>query len=51
MKWAEEGYAVCGITASIITGWSIQTALKQAIDALVTLKELDTTDKVGIVGR
>lgn len=47
-KWAEEGFAVCGITVSDV-GWSVSEGLKQGLDALLALKELDTRDKFGII--
>ncbi|KAJ7762802.1 NTF2-like protein [Mycena maculata] len=44
-KWAEEGFAVVGIT----TGHgSAQDTLKTAVDALLDLKELDTRDKFAV---
>lgn len=49
MKWAEEGFAVVGVTTSS-SGWSVQEALKKGVEALLTLKELDTQDKFAVVG-
>ncbi|KAJ7162634.1 NTF2-like protein [Mycena crocata] len=44
-KWAEEGFAVFGIT----TGHgSVTENLKTAVDALLNLKELDTRDKFAV---
>ncbi|KAJ7229019.1 NTF2-like protein [Mycena pura] len=44
-KWAEEGFAVVGIT----TGpGSVQENLKTAVDGLLSLKELDTRDKFAV---
>ncbi|KAJ7477156.1 NTF2-like protein [Mycena galericulata] len=44
-KWAEEGFAVVGIT----TGHrSVQDNLKKAVGALLDLKELDTRDKFAV---
>jgi len=49
LKWAEEGFAVVGITAA--TNLSIDQDLKQAVDALVALKEVDVKDKIGVIGQ
>ncbi|KAF5393980.1 hypothetical protein D9757_000337 [Collybiopsis confluens] len=45
-KWAEEGFAVFGITGD--EGWSVEDALTKGIDALLALEELDTKDKFAI---
>ncbi|KAF5388214.1 hypothetical protein D9615_000053 [Tricholomella constricta] len=47
-KWAEEGFAVAGITPSS-AGWSFEQSLKRTTDALLDLKELDTRDKFAVV--
>lgn len=49
-KWAEEGFAVVGVTTSK-SGWSVSDAFKKGIDALLELKELDTKDKFAVVGK
>ncbi|KAJ3841241.1 hypothetical protein F5878DRAFT_27185 [Lentinula raphanica] len=46
-KWAEEGFAVLGITCDG-KGWSVKDSLTKGIDALLSLKELDTRDKFAI---
>ncbi|KIY45943.1 hypothetical protein FISHEDRAFT_48268 [Fistulina hepatica ATCC 64428] len=49
-KWAEEGFAVVGVTASTEIGaWSIDDAFTRGVDALLELKELDIKDKVAVV--
>ncbi|KAF9076575.1 hypothetical protein BDP27DRAFT_1313561 [Rhodocollybia butyracea] len=45
-KWAEEGFAVVGVTSG--GGWSIEEALTKGIEALLALKELDTKDKFAV---
>lgn len=49
-KWAEEGYAVFGLIPKL-KGWSPEESLKKGAAALLALKELDTRDKFGVVGR
>ena len=47
-KWAEEGFAVVGIT---INGDStLNTTLNMAVNALVELDEVDIKDKIGVLG-
>ncbi|KAF7330791.1 hypothetical protein MVEN_02418300 [Mycena venus] len=43
-KWAEEGFAVVGITGH----GSVSDNLKTAVDGLLNLKELDTRDKFAV---
>ncbi|KAJ3809407.1 NTF2-like protein [Lentinula aff. lateritia] len=45
-KWAEEGFAVVGVTSG--EGWSIEEALTKGVDALLSLEELDTRDKFAV---
>ncbi|KAJ7672864.1 hypothetical protein B0H17DRAFT_1083639 [Mycena rosella] len=45
-KWAEEGFAVVGITTG--QGSSVLGNLKTAVDALLNLKELDVRDKFAV---
>ncbi|THV05373.1 NTF2-like protein [Dendrothele bispora CBS 962.96] len=48
-KWAEEGFAVLGVTdIGSGSGWSVQDAFTKGIDALLNLKELDTKDKFAV---
>jgi carboxymethylenebutenolidase len=47
-KWAEEGFAVVGVTSG--GDWSVRSTLNKALDALVARNEVDTKDKVGIIG-
>ncbi|KAF9468839.1 carboxymethylenebutenolidase [Collybia nuda] len=47
-KWAEEGFAVIGVTASS-PGFSLEHTLQKGIEALLSLKELDTNDKIAIL--
>lgn len=53
-KWAEEGFAVVGITLSnpSFTKDSVNSVLKQALDGLLALdqSQLDVRDKFAIVG-
>ncbi|KAJ7067945.1 NTF2-like protein [Mycena amicta] len=42
-KWAEEGFAVAGITSG-----SVEENVKTALDGLVALQELDTRDKFAV---
>ncbi|KAJ7638438.1 NTF2-like protein [Roridomyces roridus] len=44
-KWAEEGFAVVGITAA---AGSVQTNLSATVDALLNLDQLDTRDKFAV---
>ncbi|KAF9481987.1 NTF2-like protein [Pholiota conissans] len=46
-KWAEEGFAVVGVTAS--EGLSVENALKQGLDVLQTLDQVDIQDKFGVI--
>ncbi|KAF8590692.1 hypothetical protein K439DRAFT_1381726 [Ramaria rubella] len=46
-KWAEEGFAVVGVTAK--SGCNIRTMIEQAGSELVKLEELDIKDKIGIL--
>jgi len=48
-KWAEEGFAVLGVT-STGSGWSVEDAFTKGIQALLDLKELDTKDKFAVYG-
>ncbi|KAJ7581138.1 NTF2-like protein [Mycena floridula] len=47
-KWAEEGFAVVGVTAGD-PGWTVAEGLSKGIEALLKLKELDTKDKFAVV--
>ncbi|KAF9569437.1 NTF2-like protein [Agrocybe pediades] len=47
LKWAEEGFAVVGITAT--PDLLVEQALKQSVDALVALDEVDVKDKVAVI--
>jgi carboxymethylenebutenolidase len=47
-KWAEEGFAVVGVTAS--DGLSVGDALKLGLDALQALDKVDIKDKFGVIG-
>ncbi|KAJ3790660.1 hypothetical protein GGU10DRAFT_391918 [Lentinula aff. detonsa] len=47
-KWAEEGFAVLGVTCGGGEGWSIEEVLTKGIEALLSLKELDTRDKFAL---
>jgi carboxymethylenebutenolidase len=52
-KWAEEGFAVAGVTLSSSEDFdqkSITSALKQGINGLLQLTALDTKDKFGVIG-
>lgn len=49
-KWAEEGYAVVGIVPQG-QNWSFEGSLKRSVAALLALKEVDTPDKFGVIGR
>lgn len=46
-KWAEEGFAVVGITA---TETQLEAAVVKALDALAGLEEVDIKDKVAVLG-
>ncbi|KAK0446529.1 uncharacterized protein EV420DRAFT_1569793 [Desarmillaria tabescens] len=46
-KWAEEGFAVVGVTPST-SGWSVEESLAKGVDALLDLKELDVKDKFAV---
>ncbi|KAF8914153.1 hypothetical protein CPB84DRAFT_1669963 [Gymnopilus junonius] len=46
-KWAEEGFAVAGITAS--NQIDVGKVLEQAIDALVSLEQVDIKDKFAVI--
>ncbi|KAJ3566964.1 hypothetical protein NP233_g6663 [Leucocoprinus birnbaumii] len=51
-KWAEEGFAVAGVTSSATKDSrqdSVIATLKQAIEGLLQLKELDTKDKFAVI--
>lgn len=48
-KWAEEGFAVVGVTRG--EGWSVNEALTKGIESLLALKELDTKDKFAVYGK
>ena len=48
LKWAEEGFAVVGITSG--SNSNIKTALDLAVTALVKLEEVDIKDKIGVLG-
>lgn len=48
-KWAEEGFAVIGAVASS-PEFSVEDALSRGIEALLSLKELDTNDKFAVIG-
>jgi len=47
-KWAEEGFAVAGITPST-SNWSFDKSLRRCIDSLLELKELDIRDKFAVI--
>lgn len=49
-KWAEEGFAVVGVTLSSPSGWSLEEALKKGVDVLLTAKELDVKHKFAVIG-
>lgn len=49
-KWAEEGFAVVAVSPSESEGRSLNTILKQAIDTLIALDEVDVRDKFAIIG-
>ncbi|KAF8974724.1 hypothetical protein BDZ97DRAFT_1775139 [Flammula alnicola] len=46
-KWAEEGFAVVGVTAS--EGLSVEQTLKQGLDALQALDAVDIKDKFAVI--
>ncbi|SJL03207.1 related to dienelactone hydrolase and related enzymes [Armillaria ostoyae] len=46
-KWAEEGFAIVGVTPSA-SGWSVEESLAKGVDALLDLKELDIKDKFAV---
>ncbi|KDR83485.1 hypothetical protein GALMADRAFT_235649 [Galerina marginata CBS 339.88] len=46
-KWAEEGFAVVGITA--FEGLSVEQSLKQGVDALEALEQVDIKDKFAVI--
>jgi carboxymethylenebutenolidase len=48
-KWAEEGFAVVGVTASS-PQFSVEDTISTGVNALLTLKELDTKNKFAVVG-
>lgn len=48
LKWAEEGFAVVGITTS--EGSDIEHSLTQAVNTLAALNEVDIKDKFGVIG-
>ena len=48
-KWAEEGFAVVGVTAS--EDLSPEGSLEQGLDALQALDTVDIKDKFGVIGR
>lgn len=47
-KWAEEGFAVVGLTTG--TDWNVQNILNNALDTLMARDEVDTKNGVGIIG-
>lgn len=47
-KWAEEGFAVVGITK--IANLDLLTSIATAVEAFSKLKELDTPNKFGVIG-
>ncbi|RDB20497.1 hypothetical protein Hypma_012461 [Hypsizygus marmoreus] len=47
-KWAEEGFAVVGVTPGS-SAWSVGDSLKRDVEALLALDTLDTRDKFGVV--
>ena len=47
-KWAEEGFAVVGITGG--GDFTVKAALNIAVSALVELDQVDIKDKVGVLG-
>ncbi|KAK0207866.1 hypothetical protein DFS33DRAFT_1467845 [Desarmillaria ectypa] len=47
-KWAEEGFAVVGVTPST-SGWSIEESIANGVDTLLDLKELDIKDKFAVI--
>lgn len=47
-KWAEEGFAVVGVTAA--GSISIDQVLQQGLDALQALDQVDIKDKFGVIG-
>lgn len=47
-KWAEEGFAVFGITTS--KQLDAEKTLKQAIDALESLEQVDIKDRFAVIG-
>jgi carboxymethylenebutenolidase len=48
-KWAEEGFAVVGITGAN-TNADVDGALSKGLEALLALKELDIKDKFAVYG-
>ncbi len=48
-KWAEEGFAIVGVTPSA-SGWSVEENLAKGVDALLDLQELDIKDKFAVTG-
>lgn len=46
-KWAEEGFAIVGITPSA-SGWSVEESIAKGVDALLGLKELGIKDKFAV---
>lgn len=49
-KWAEEGFAVVGVTPPP-SSWSIvEEALKRGVDVLLSAEELDIKDKFAVIG-
>ncbi|KAG5654640.1 hypothetical protein H0H81_009888 [Sphagnurus paluster] len=47
-KWAEEGFAVAGVTPKS-PDWSFQQSLESCIDSLVGLEQLDISEKFAII--
>jgi len=47
-KWAEEGFAVVGVTAS--GSISIDQILQQGLDALQALDQVDIKDRFAVIG-
>lgn len=50
-KWAEEGYAVAQITLTEGDGSKFKANFEEAVDALSKLKECDSVEKIGLIGR
>jgi carboxymethylenebutenolidase len=50
-KWSEEGFAVAQITLGESEGDEVKIHLQEATNALSTLKECDSADKIGLICR